>query len=59
MNAVTMNHLSKTYSTGRQAVSDMTITLGEGEIFGFLGPNGAGKTTTVKILNGMLLPSEG
>lgn len=30
-----------------------------GEVFGFLGPNGAGKTTTVKLLNGMLTPTEG
>lgn len=59
MNAVTINHLSKTYAAGKTAVADLTLTLNQGEIFGFLGPNGAGKTTTVKILNGMLLPSEG
>jgi ABC-2 type transport system ATP-binding protein len=33
--------------------------LEQGEVFGFLGPNGAGKTTTVKLLNGMLTPTEG
>ena len=59
MDAVVMNHLSKKYSGGKTAVEDMSLTLKPGEIFGFLGPNGAGKTTTVKVLNGMLQPSEG
>ncbi len=59
MDAVVMNHLSKKYSGGKTAVEDMSLTLKQGEIFGFLGPNGAGKTTTVKVLNGMLQPSEG
>lgn len=59
MNAVVMNHLSKTYSGGKTAVADMSLTLEPGEVFGFLGPNGAGKTTTVKVLNGMLRPTEG
>lgn len=59
MNAVVLDHLSKTYPGGKQAVRQISLTLQEGEVFGFLGPNGAGKTTTVKLLNGMLSPSEG
>ncbi len=59
MNAVVMEHLSKVYTGGKMAVADMSLTLETGEVFGFLGPNGAGKTTTVKVLNGMLQPSEG
>lgn len=59
MNAVMMEHLSKTYPNGKKAVDSVNITLEQGEIFGFLGPNGAGKTTTVKLLNGMLTPTEG
>lgn len=41
------------------AVSDLSIEVQEGEIFGFLGPNGAGKTTTIKMLLGLIFPSRG
>jgi ABC-2 type transport system ATP-binding protein len=41
------------------AVNRVSLTVPEGQIFGYLGPNGAGKTTTVKMLTGMLPPSEG
>ncbi|MCI8597078.1 MAG: ABC transporter ATP-binding protein [Lachnospiraceae bacterium] len=59
MNIVTLNSLSKTYPGGKKAVDSLNINLEKGEVFGFLGPNGAGKTTTVKLLNGMLSPTEG
>ena len=59
MNAVRLEQLSKTYADGKKAVDHISIRLDQGEIFGFLGPNGAGKTTTVKLLNGMLTPTEG
>jgi len=38
---------------------DITISIGEGEIFGFLGPNGAGKSTFIKMLVGLLFPTSG
>ena len=41
------------------AVADLTLSVEQGEVFGFLGPNGAGKTTLVKILSTLLLPDEG
>ena len=41
------------------AVHDLGFTVGDGEIFGLLGPNGAGKTTTVRMLAGLIGPSEG
>jgi ABC-2 type transport system ATP-binding protein len=41
------------------AVSGLNLQVRAGEIFGFLGPNGAGKTTTIRMLCGVLLPSEG
>ncbi len=59
MDAVVLRNLSKTYPNGKKAVRSIDFSLDQGEIFGFLGPNGAGKTTTVKLLTGMLIPSEG
>ncbi|KPK03889.1 MAG: multidrug ABC transporter ATP-binding protein [Gemmatimonas sp. SG8_28] len=41
------------------AVDDVSFAVQAGEIFGFLGPNGAGKTTTIKMLTGLLRPSDG
>jgi ABC-2 type transport system ATP-binding protein len=41
------------------AVSGLNLEIKRGELFGFLGPNGAGKTTTIKMLTGLLKPSEG
>lgn len=42
-----------------QALKDISFTLKEGELVGFIGPNGAGKTTTLKILSGLLYPTDG
>lgn len=50
--------LTKTYN-GFTAVDRLTLTIKEGEIFGFLGPNGAGKTTTLLMLLGLTEPSSG
>jgi ABC-2 type transport system ATP-binding protein len=41
------------------AVHDLSFTVGDGEIFGLLGPNGAGKTTSVRMLAGLIAPSDG
>jgi len=41
------------------AVTGLNLTVPPGEIFAFLGPNGAGKTTTIKMLCGLLVPTEG
>jgi ABC-2 type transport system ATP-binding protein len=41
------------------AVDDLSLAVGQGEVFGFLGPNGAGKTTTIRILAGLSLPTRG
>ncbi|MCE0759362.1 ribosome-associated ATPase/putative transporter RbbA [Marinobacter sp. G11] len=41
------------------AVKDVSFTIPKGEIFGFLGSNGCGKTTTMKMLTGLLTPTEG
>jgi ABC-2 type transport system ATP-binding protein len=41
------------------AVDRLTLSVTEGEIFGFIGPNGAGKTTTLRMMGGILAPTEG
>jgi len=41
------------------AVSDLSLTVGKGEVLGFLGPNGAGKSTTMKMITGYLSPDAG
>lgn len=51
-------HLTK-YFGRLAAVNDVTLEVSSGEIFGFLGPNGAGKTTTIKMMAGILEPTEG
>ena len=58
MNAIEAGHLVKRFGAVT-AVNDVTITVREGEIFGFLGPNGAGKTTTMRLLTGVLTPDAG
>jgi ABC-2 type transport system ATP-binding protein len=50
--------LGKQYGD-RWAVRDLSVEVGQGEIFGFLGPNGAGKTTTTRMLAGMIAPTAG
>lgn len=52
------SHLSKRYGSF-QALSDINLSLNSGRIIGLLGPNGSGKTTLIKLLNGLLTPSEG
>lgn len=57
---IELEHVSKSYNKGAvRAVDDLSLTVPEGEIFGFLGPNGAGKTTTIKMIVGILEPDAG
>ncbi|HXV61087.1 MAG TPA: ABC transporter ATP-binding protein [Vicinamibacteria bacterium] len=57
--------LTKDYDVGslltkrRRALDHLDLTVEEGEIFGLIGPNGAGKTTTLKLLMGLVFPTEG
>jgi len=55
---ITVQHLAKHFGSFA-AVSDLSLTVNEGEVLGFLGPNGAGKSTTMKMLTGFLAPSAG
>jgi len=56
-----IRNVSKNYNKkeGQKAVDSLSLTVNNGEIFGFLGPNGAGKTTAIKMLTGILAPDEG
>lgn len=55
---VEASELTRLYG-GREAVSNVSFDLKQGEVLGFLGPNGAGKSTTMKMLTGNLAPSAG
>ena len=60
MNVIEAVSLSKIYHRSRtQALSDITLTIGRGEIFTLLGRNGAGKTTFLRIAATQLMPSKG
>src|SRR6266536_3902765 len=54
---VVVEHLSKTYRSGVQAVRGISFSVHQGEVFGLLGPNGAGKTTTIGVLTTLVRPS--
>ena len=48
-----IEHLTKTYPGGKVGVSDLSLEVKAGEIYGFIGHNGAGKTTTIKAVVGL------
>jgi ABC-2 type transport system ATP-binding protein len=61
---IEIRNLTKDYRDfwGRRkvrAVNSVSLTVNKGEVFGLLGPNGSGKTTTMKLLLGLLFPTEG
>ncbi len=55
---VEIERLTKSYG-GKRGIVDVSLEVGEGEVFGFLGPNGAGKTTTIRILMALLRADSG
>jgi ABC-2 type transport system ATP-binding protein len=57
--ALRISHLRKVYRRGNVAVEDISLTIPEGEFFGFLGPNGAGKSTTIHCTTGIAEPTSG
>ena len=52
-------NLSMVYGKDFKAVDSLSFEIKPGEIVGFAGPNGAGKTTCIKMLTGILKPTEG
>ncbi|MDH3983287.1 MAG: ATP-binding cassette domain-containing protein, partial [Gammaproteobacteria bacterium] len=56
--AIEANGLSKHFGD-LKAVSNLDLKVPRGQIYGFLGPNGSGKSTTIRMLCGLLTPTEG
>jgi len=56
---IEFRNVSKSYKKDIKAVDNLSLTINDGEIFGFLGPNGAGKSTSIKMLTGILNIDEG
>ncbi|MDF1524592.1 MAG: ABC transporter ATP-binding protein, partial [Trueperaceae bacterium] len=58
MSAIRVEQLARRFGD-LVAVQDLSLEIGQGEIFGFLGPNGAGKTTTLRMLGALIQPTSG
>jgi ABC-2 type transport system ATP-binding protein len=58
MAAIELDGVTKRYGT-LTALDDLSLTVEEGEVFGFLGPNGAGKSTTINVLLDFVRPDDG
>ncbi len=58
MYAIKTDSLTKYYGTSR-GITDISLTVSEGDFFGFIGPNGAGKSTTIRSLLGLIAPTSG
>lgn len=58
MNLLECKNLSKYYS-GKCALDRIDLTIESGKIVGLLGPNGSGKSTLIKMISGLLKPSDG
>ncbi|MFN2537453.1 MAG: ATP-binding cassette domain-containing protein [Mycobacteriales bacterium] len=56
---VVIRGLAKSYADGLRAVDGIDLVVEKGQVLGLLGPNGAGKTTTLRMLAGLIKPSEG
>ncbi len=55
---IILDKVSKSFN-GKWAVKRLDLRVDKGEVFGLLGPNAAGKTTTIRMMTGLLRPTEG
>jgi ABC-2 type transport system ATP-binding protein len=58
MNIIELDHITKSYGN-HVAVSDLSLQVPKGSIYGFIGPNGSGKTTTIRMIMNILYPDNG
>ncbi len=56
---ITIDNITKSYNGTYKAVDNLNLEINNGEIYGLLGPNGAGKTTTIKMITGIIAPTNG
>jgi ABC-2 type transport system ATP-binding protein len=56
---ISISNLTKSYSSGLQALKGINLEIHKGEIFALLGPNGAGKTTLINVVCGIVTPTTG
>lgn len=56
---ININNITKSYNGNYKAVDNLNLEIKDGEVFGLLGPNGAGKTTTIKMITGIISPTNG
>lgn len=59
MKALSIDHLTKTYSNGFEALKSINLNVEQGDFFALLGPNGAGKSTTIGIITSLVTKSSG
>lgn len=62
MEAIKVENITKVFRSGRRkqkVIDDFSFSIQEGKITGFIGPNGAGKTTSIKMILGLIRPSNG
>ncbi|WP_459481792.1 ABC transporter ATP-binding protein [Clostridium saccharoperbutylacetonicum] len=56
---IRIDNITKSYNGTYKAVDNLNLQINDGEIYGLLGPNGAGKTTTIKMITGIIAPTNG
>ena len=59
MNVLELKGLSKAYTKGVNVINNLNLDIPQGKIIGLLGPNGCGKSTLIKMVAGLLQPTEG